>query len=165
MADFIEQKGKGRNIMLAVIGVVTLALIIGMMLFMRDDTAAVPERPVERRQLFKESPPSGLNQISRSESASGGGLDMFSATNAGFYGENKATAAAAEQTEPAAAKSAKSAAVKAAPVKAKPKGAAIPRLKPTSFDKITPTDVSPGGAGQGMPDLSNMLKQAQQQGK
>jgi len=165
MTDFIEQKSKGRNMMVAGIVAVTLALVVVMKFFMSDNTAAVPERPVERQQLFKESaPPSGLNPVSRSESGSGGGLDMFSETNAGFYGEEKATATAAERTEPAVVKSTKPAAVKSASVKAKPKSAVIPRLKPASFGGISPTDVAPGGAGQGMPDISGMMKQIQQQG-
>ena len=163
MTNFIEQKMQSRNMVLAGIAVVTLALVIGMKLFMSEDTAAVPARAADRPQLFKESAPSGLNPVPRS--GSGSGLEMFSETNAGFYGEEKTTAAAAEQTvsEPAVVKSTRPAAVKAA-VKAKPKGAVIPRLKPVSFDKISPTNVSPGGAGQGMPDVSDMLKRAQQGG-
>ncbi len=152
--------------MLLGIAGLALALVIVVKLFMSDDTSAVPERAVERQQLFKESaPPPGLNPAARSESASGGGLNMFSETNAGFYGEGKATATAEEQAGPAVVKSTKSAAVRAAAVKAKPKGAIIPRLKPTSFDKVSPTNVSPGGAGQSMPDISGMLKRAQQGGK
>ena len=156
--------------MLAGIAGLTLALVIVGKLFMSDDTAAVPEPAVGRQQLFKEpDTPSGLNPAARSESSSsGGGLDMFSQTNAGFYGEGKSTAAAEEQAAPAVVRSTKpaagkAAAGKAAAKKAKPKGAVIPRLKPTSFDK-TPTNVSPGGAKQGMPDISEMMKQMKQQG-
>jgi hypothetical protein len=167
MTNLTERKGQARGLLLAGLAVLTLALLMGMKYFMRDDTAAGSEKPAERQQLFQEpaagQPPPGLNPAARSESSgSGGGLDMFSKTNAGYYGADASTAAAAAPAAaPEVKKSTAPAAVKAAA--AKPKGTVIPRMKPSSLGTVTPGNVSAHGAGQGMPDISGMLKQAQQQ--
>jgi hypothetical protein len=140
---------------------------MGMKYFMSDDTAAGAEKPAERQPLFQEQPaagqpPQGLNPAARSESGSGGGLDMFSKTNAGYYGADESTAAAAAPAAvPEVRKSTPTGAAKAAAPK--PKGTVIPRMKPSSLGTVTPGNVSAHGAGQGMPDISGMLKQAQQQ--
>jgi len=153
--------------LLAGIVVVTLALVLGIKMFMGDNSSAVSEQPAERQQVFNEpaadKPPPGLNPAARSESSeSGGGLDMFSKTNAGYYGEEESTAAAAGQkaAEPEVRKSTAPAARKTAA--AKPKGTVIPRLH-SSLGTIAPGNVSPHSAGQGMPDISGMMKQAQEQ--
>lgn len=145
----------------------TLALVLGIKFFVSDDTAEVSQPAAERQQLFKgseagETPP-GLNPAARSETGSGGGLDMFSKTNAGYYGPEESTAAATGQNAavPEVVKSTSAAARRAAAVK--PKGTVIPRLKPSSLGTISPGNVSPTGAGQSMPDISGMLKQAQEQ--
>lgn len=164
MANFIEPKKQSRGLLLAAMAVITLALVAGIKFIMSDDTSSVPEQPAQREQLFKDPPPpQGLNPAARSETGSGGGLDMFSKTNAGYYGEEASTAPAAAQgaTAPEVRKSTAAAARKPAP-KTRKRGTVIPRMKSTSFGTVSPTNVAPGGAGQNMPDLSGMLKQAQQ---
>jgi hypothetical protein len=166
MANLIERKAQNRGLLLAALAALTLALVIGIRYFMSDDTAAVSERPQDQQQLFKDpaadAPPPGLNPAARSETGSGGGLDMFSKTNAGYYGEEESTGAAAAQTA-AAPEGDKPAARKAGAVKAKTKGTVIPRLKSATFGTISPGNAAARGAGQNMPDISNMLKQAGQQ--
>jgi hypothetical protein len=164
MANFIDPKKQSRGMLLAVMAALTLALVAGIKFIMSDDTSSLPEQPAQREQLFKEPPPpQGLNPAARSETGSGGGLDMFSKTNAGYYGEEESTATAAAQgaAAPEVRKSTAVAPRKPA-AKARKKGTVIPRMKSGSFGAISPTNVAPGGAGQNMPDLSGMIKQAQQ---
>lgn len=164
MANFIEPKKRPTGLLLAGIAVLTLVLVAGIKFFMSDDTASLPEQPAQREQLFKEPPPpQGLNPAARSETGSGGGLDMFSKTNAGYYGEEASTgpAVAQDAAAPEVRKST-AAALRKAPAKARKKGTVIPRMKSGGFGAISPTNVAPGGAGQNMPDLSGILKQAQQ---
>jgi hypothetical protein len=165
MTNLIERKGQSHGLLLAGLAVLTLALVMGIKFFMSDDTAQGSEKPAERQQLFQEpeagKPPPGLNPAARSETGSGGGLDMFSRTNAGYYGVEEPTAAVkAPAAVPAVLKSTAAAAGK---TPAKPKGTVIPRMNST-LGAITPANVSAHGAGQGMPDISGMLKQAQEAG-
>jgi hypothetical protein len=91
---------------------------------------------------------------------------MFSKTNAGYYGEDEEEAEVPAAPAPKA-KTARTAdsAVKKAAAKPKAKTTSIPRMNVTPFKSITPTSIAPSGAGgqQGMPDLSTIMKQAQEQ--
>jgi len=163
MPNLIEPKKQSHGLLLAGIAVLTLVLLLGIKFFMSDDTASAPEQPAAKEQLFKEpEPPQGLNPAMRPQSAANSGLDMFSKTNAGYYGEEESTAPAVAQSAaaPEVRKSTVAAARKA-PAKTRA-GTVIPRMKSTSFGGVSPTNVTPGGAGQNMPDLSGILKQAQQ---
>lgn len=168
MANFTERKGQGRGMLLAVIGALTLALLAGMKFFMTDDTVVTAEAPAAGERMFggpaAPAPPPGLNPASRPVSAPGSGLDMFSKANAGYYGGEESTApvAAAAIPAPEVKRSTAPAARKAA-AKPLPKGTVIPRMQGSSFGRTSPTSVTPHGAGQGMPDISGMLKQAQDQ--
>ena len=164
MANFIEPKKISKGPLLAAIAAITLALVAGIKFFMSDDISSAPEQPAQGEQLFKEPPPpQGFNPAARSETGSGGGLDMFSKTNAGYYGEEESTGTAAAQSAAAPeVRKSTAAAVRKTPAKARRKGTVIPRMKSGSFGAISPTSVAPGGAGQNMPDLSGILKQAQQ---
>lgn len=164
MANFNEATKIPKGLLLAALAALTLALLFGIRFFMSDDTSAGVFQQEGKQELFKDElqrPPGG-NPAARSEAGSGGGLDMFSKTNAGYYGEEESTgtAQAPAAGAPAAKKAAAPAARKAAA--AKPKATVIPRMKRSSFGGVSPTNVAPGGAGQGMPDISGMLKQAQQ---
>lgn len=165
------RKGQGRVMMVAGLALATAALVIGMKYFMSDDSAAVPQQPAAQQQLFKDQapgePPPGLAPAARSESSSGGALDMFSKTNAGYYGEDTSTpvAGAPADSTPEVRRSTHTA-VKKSAAKQQPKGTVIPRMQaPKAFGTASPTSVAPHSAGQGMPDISNMLKQAQEQQK
>jgi len=164
MVNLIETKKRSHGLLLAGIAVLTLVLLLGIKFFMSDDTASAPEQPAAREQLFKEpEAPQGLNPALRPQSAANSGLDMFSKTNAGYYGEEESTApAVAQGAAPPEVRKSTAAAARRAPAKARAKGTVIPRMKSTSFGGVSPTNVTPGGAGQNMPDLSGILKQAQQ---
>lgn len=166
MTNLNERKGHGAGLLLACLAALTLALVLGIKFFMSDDTPEVSGQPAAKQELFNEpaagGTPPGLNPAARSENGSGGGLDMFSKTNAGYYGEEASTAAAAAQ-KPAGPEVRKSTASAAGKTAAKPKGTVIPRMKPSTLGAVSPNNVSPHGAGQGMPDISGMLKQAREQ--
>ncbi|MDA8130115.1 MAG: hypothetical protein M0011_01290 [Elusimicrobia bacterium] len=164
MAKFIGREGQTRGMLLAGIAVLTVTLLLAMKYFMSDDSAQTQEQPTAAQKLFSEpaaAKPPDLKTVQTSV-ASGGALDMFSKANAGYYGDEGSTAAAAgAEPEPAVRKSTAPAARKAA-AKTKPQATVIPRLKPVSFGGVRPTSVGPAGGGQ-MPDISNMIKQAQQE--
>ncbi len=165
-----EKSGPGRGLLLAGLAVMTLIIIAGMKYFVNDDSSAVQQQPAaSQQQLFKDEegqapPPPGLAP-SRSESSSGGGLDMFSKTNAGYYGEDASTPVAGAPADSAPeVKRSTAAAVRKTAAKQQPKGTVIPRMQaPKPFGSAAQTEVTPHSPGQGMPDISNMLKQAQQQ--
>lgn len=164
MANFNEAAKIPKGLLLAALAALTLALFFGIKFFMSEDTSSSAFQQDGGQELFKgEQRIPGNNPAARSETGSGGGLDMFSKTNAGYYGaeESTGTAEAPAAQAPAAKRAASPAARKAGT--AKPKGTVIPRLKAASFGNVSPTSVAPGKAGQGMPDISGMLKQAQQQ--
>lgn len=168
MTTPIEPRKQARILLLAGIAAITLVLVLSMKFFLSDEPAAAPGGAADRVPLFSEpaagkSPP-GLNPVSRSETGSGGGLDMFSKTNAGYYGEEESTAPAAAQQPAAQAvgKSTAPAAARTAAVKRKA-GTVIPRMQSSSFGTISPSNVAAHDAGQSMPDISNLLNQAQQQ--
>ena len=161
------RKGQARGLLLAGVAALTVILLLAMRYFMSDN-AAQPEEPVPSAgQLFSgqsEAKPESL-RTSQTSVPSGGALDMFSKANAGLYGEEESTAAAvvpaAGAKAPEVRKSTAPAARKPA-AKPKPQATVIPRLKPVSFGGVKPNAVSPGGAGQ-MPDISSMIKQAQEE--
>lgn len=168
MINRLERKGQSRGILLAGIAVLTVALLIGMKIFMSDDTSEGTERAAGRQPMFEDpgagKPPAGLNPAARSETGSGGGLEMFSKTNAGYYGEEESTAAStAPAAGQAAARSTAPAAGSVAAAKPKAQGTVIPRMQSSSFGAISPSNVAAHSAGQSMPDISGLVKQAQEQ--
>jgi hypothetical protein len=166
MTNYIDPKKPSRGLLLAGMAALTMALVIGIKVFMSDDTASAPPPAADRQPLFKPQPaaadaPPGLLPAARPES--GSGLEMFTKTNAGYYGEEESTATAdAQKTAEPAVKTSTAPAVRKAAA-AKRKTTVIPRMQPASFKGIAPSNVAPTGAGQGMPDISGMLKQAGQQ--
>lgn len=164
MPNFNEPRKIPHGLLLAALAALTLLLVGGIWFFMKEDGPAAAA-PAAGQEIFKGSEqPRALNPAARSETGSSGGLDMFSKTNAGYYGEEESTGTAeAPQAGPAAPKAAPPAKKTAVP-KAKARSTVIPRMKPSGFGGVKPTGVTPGGAGQGMPDISNLMKQAQQGG-
>lgn len=167
MPNFNDTARIPKGLLLAALAALTLALLFGIKFFMSDDTSSGAFPQEVRQDLFKgDQQIPGRNPAARSETGSGGGLDMFSKTNAGYYGEEESTGTAeAPQAAPRAPKAAAAPAAGKAAGKPKTKSTVIPRMKPANFGGIAPTNVAPAGAGQGMPDISGMLKQAQQQGR
>jgi hypothetical protein len=151
--------------LLAALAALTVGLVLGIKFFLGEDAPATQEPPPDQGQLFStqaaDKPPEGLRTAADPVSGGSSGLDMFSKTNAGYYGEEGSTEAAAAQTgaAPEVTKSSATAVKKGANT-AKPKATVIPRMKQSSLGGITPSNVTPGGQGQ-MPDISSILKQAQ----
>ncbi|MDA8131000.1 MAG: hypothetical protein M0011_05800 [Elusimicrobia bacterium] len=167
MAKFIERGGQTRGMLLAGIAVLTVGLVLAMKFFMGDDTAQTQEQPPAAGKLFSEpeAPKPPELKTPQTSVASGGALDMFSKANAGYYGDEESTAAAAGAgtAAPAEVKKSTAAARKSgARPKAKAPATVIPRLKPVSFGGVRPSNVGPASGGQ-MPDISNMIKQAQEE--
>lgn len=159
-----------RVLIIAAIIAVTLLALAGIKFMMSDSSSGTPAGPLEKREIFTPSdtaaPPPELNPLSRPASSSGGALDMFSKTNAGYYGEDEEEEAVPAAPAPKAKTPGPAGpAVKKAAAKPKAKTTTIPRMNVTPFKSITPTTISPSGAGgqQGMPDLSTIMKQAQEQ--
>jgi len=156
-------------VLLAGLAALTLALVLGIKFFMGEDAASVQEPAPDQGQLFSEQdaakPPEGLRTAASPVSGGGSGLEMFSKTNSGYYGVDAATEAAEAQpgTAPEVAKSSPTA-VKKTAARMKPKATVIPRMRTSSLGGITPSNVTPSGQGQ-MPDISAIIKQAQQSGK
>ncbi|GEM_PF-1972555 len=167
----MNMNGGNRILIAAAIIAVTLLALAGIKFMMSDSSSGTPAEPLENREIFTPSdtaaPPPELNPLSRSASSSGGALDMFSKTNAGsgYYEEEEEPAASVAPVKPKAARSAAPAPKKTSSAKPKAKTTVIPRMTTTPFKSITPTNVSPSGAGgqQAMPDLSTIMKQAQEQ--
>ncbi len=161
--------GGNRILIIAAIIAVTLLALAGIKFMMSDSSSGTSAGTLENREIFTPSdtaaPPPELNPLSRPASSSGGALDMFSKTNAGYYGEEEEAEPSAAQPVPKAEKPAAKVPKKTSSAKPKAKTTVIPRMTTTPFKSITPTNVSPAGAGgqQGMPDLSTIMKQAQEQ--
>ena len=162
--------GRNKFILLAALAALTLALLAGIKFIMKDSDTGPAPVAAEPQPIFgasaDEAPPPELNPLSRPVNASGGGLDMFSKTNAGYYGEDEEEEAVPAAPAPKAKTPGPAGpAVKKAAAKPKAKTTTIPRMNVTPFKSITPTTISPSGAGgqQGMPDLSTIMKQAQEQ--
>lgn len=166
--------GGNRLIIIAAVISLTLAVLAGIKFIMSDSSSDTLPVAAEPRDIFSDSeedapPPPELSPLSRSENPGGGSLDMFSKTNAGYYGEEESTATVTSQDAPepkTAGTAAPAAAKKPAAAKPKPKITSVPRMQMVPFKSITPTNVAPsntGGQQQGMPDLSTIMKQAQDQ--
>lgn len=165
----------GQNRVLLVLGLVSLTLVAlaGIKFMMSDGDSGTPSATSEPLDIFSASeddvPPPELSPLTRSENPGGGSLDMFSETNAGYYGEDEPVVKAAavvpraKVAKSTAAASKKTAA--AARTKKKAATTAVPRMKMVPFKSITPTSVAPSNAGgqQGMPDISEMMRKAQEQ--
>lgn len=172
MADINGRSGVNRLIIIAAVISLTLAVLAGIKFIMSDSSADMRPAAAEPQDIFSASeddapPPPELTPLSRSENPGGGSLDMFSKTNAGYYREEESTATVTAQDapEPKIAGTAPAAVKKAAAAKPKAKTTAVPRMKMVPFKSITPTNVAPSNTGgqQGMPDLSTIMKQAQEQ--
>ncbi|MDT8286439.1 MAG: hypothetical protein RQ748_04950 [Elusimicrobiales bacterium] len=173
MTGFNLKDGPTR--VLLALGLVSLTLVslAGIKFMMSDGDSGTLPASGEPLDIFSASendaPPPELSPLSRSENPGGGSLDMFSETNAGYYGEDEPDAEAAAVVPKAkVAKSTAAASKKtAAAARTKKKAAttAVPRMKMVPFKSITPTNVAPSGAGgaQGIPDFSTIMKQAQEQ--
>lgn len=169
----MNANGGNRVIIIAAIISLTLLALAGIKFMMSGEEEAAAPAAAQREDIFSSSgedaPPPELNPLARSENPGGGSLDMFSETNAGYYGEDEEEAEAPEVSPAPAAKAAGSTAPAAGKTAAKPKAGAnstaVPRMKMVPFKSITPTNVAPSNAAgrQGMPDLSTIMKQAQEQ--
>jgi len=169
-----NMNGKGGNRLIIVAALISLTLLAlaGIKFMMSGGEESSAPAAERQENIFSSSdedaPPPGLNPLSRPDAPGGGSLDMFSKTNAGYYGEDEEEAEAAAAPVPKA-KVARSTAPAVKKTAAKPKAGTsstvVPRMKMVPFKSITPTNVSPSGAGgqQGMPDLSTIMKQAQEQ--
>ncbi|MBI5743863.1 MAG: hypothetical protein HY952_04885 [Elusimicrobia bacterium] len=163
----LNGRGQSRGVVLGAMAVLTAALVLGIKFFMSDDTTSTQAPPPGQGQIFNtqaaEKPPEGLRAPVGPVSGSGSGLEMFSKTNAGYYGEEASTAAAAGQGAGPEVKKSTAAVTKRGAAEAKPKVKAtvIPRMKMGSLGGVTPSNVAPGGQGQ-MPDMSGIMKQVQQ---
>ncbi len=175
MADFNGRRGPGRAILILGLVSLTLAVLAGIKFMMSDGSSSEPSSAAaEGAEIFSSpetgAPPPGLDPMARSGNPAGGSLDMFSKTNAGYYGEDGKDEEAAQDSAAAPAeKAVRSAAPGSAKTVAapKPKTAAttVPRMKMVPFKSITPTNIEPSGTQlkQGMPDISTLMKQAREQ--
>jgi hypothetical protein len=158
--------------LIVVIAALTLALVLGIKFLVGGDGAQAPEQAPGGEALFRDNGSTqapGYNPAARSEAAGGGGgLDMFSKTNAGYYGEDTSTPTAGAQAQPAGTATSVPAATAAAvkTVKTAPQGTVIPRMQASkAFGTAVPTNIAPTGAGQSMPDISALMKQAEGQAR
>jgi hypothetical protein len=164
----LNGRGQSRGVVLGAMAVLTLVLVLGIKFFMSDDTSSMQAPPAGQGQIFNtqpaaDKPPEGLRAPVGPVSGSSSGLEMFSKTNAGYYGEDASTAAAAGQGAAPEVKKSTAAVTKRGAAKARPKVKAtvIPRMKMGSLGGVAPSNVAPGGQGQ-MPDMSGLMKQVQQ---
>jgi hypothetical protein len=156
---------------LLILGVIlTIAIIIGIKLLVMEDAGDSAPQPYGQDSVFKEEKAGGVLPGSvpaaRSEMTSGDSLEIFEKANVGYSSDGASSTAAAKQAQPETAK------IPPAPAPGKKKAAAskklkqrttIPRLqgaKPFGTDAPDKTGTQKSGAG--MPDMSGMLKQAQQ---
>ncbi|MEW5907235.1 MAG: hypothetical protein AB1734_10735 [Elusimicrobiota bacterium] len=169
----INGGGGNRLIIIAAIISLTLLALAGIKFMMSGGEESSAPAAAQREDIFSSSgedaPPPELNPLARSENPGGGSLDMFSETNAGYYGEDEEKAEVPDASPAPAAKVAGPTAPAAGKTAAKPKAGTnstvVPRMKMVPFKSITPTNVAPSNAAgrQGMPDLSTIMKQAQEQ--
>jgi hypothetical protein len=163
--------GGNRTIIIAAIISLTLLALAGIKFMMSGGEEPSVPAAAQREDIFNSSgedaPPPELNPLARSENPGGGSLDMFSETNAGYYGEDEEEEAVPAASPAPEAKIAKSTAPASRKTAAKPKAGTnstvVPRMKMVPFKSITPTSVAPSNTAgqQGVPDLSAIMKQAQ----
>ncbi|MBI4350859.1 MAG: hypothetical protein HY550_05435 [Elusimicrobia bacterium] len=155
-------------VMLTIGAVLTIAVIFGIKFLMWGDAGEAPPSSPAQEAIFRDERPAGaaagLLPASRSETSSGGSLDMFAKANEGYSEEDPAPAAAAKQAAPAVPEAAPAAPEKKAAKKAgnTRQGEAIPRLKGFKpFNTAAPGKQGTKG-GAAMPDMAEMMKQARQ---
>ncbi len=119
--------------MIIILAAMTIALVLGIKYYVADDSASAPQQSAEKpQQLFKEPPdmkPSPVyNPAVRSETGSGGGLEMFTKTNAGYSGEETSSDTTSTKNMPPEVKKSTAAATHKKPVK-QARTTVIPRLQ------------------------------------
>lgn len=142
--------------------VLTAILVLGIKYYISDDEQA-PAAPaaVKEDKIFKDETEKapGYNPAYRPEAASGDSLGIFTKTNTGYAKEESSAPARGGAT----GRDIKTKGVKPGHKAAKKAGAAtvIPRMQaPKAFGSSSPSQTAPNGAG--MPDISALMKQAQQ---
>jgi len=154
--------------LLLILGVIlTAAIILGIKFMTGDDTGSSLPPSSGQDAIFKHEAgggAAGLLPAARSESTSGGSLDIFQKANEG-YAEDESSAAAI--TQPAGQGTVKETPA-AAPVKKQAskklkQRTVIPRIQGVkAFGTAAPAKQGMPKGGAGMPDMSEILKQAQQ---
>ncbi|OGR68152.1 MAG: hypothetical protein A2081_02340 [Elusimicrobia bacterium GWC2_61_19] len=152
---------------LLILGVVlTAAIILGIKFLMGNDSEGAPPSAAKdaifRDETDHTNAP-GYNPAVLPENPGGDSLSMFKKTNAGYAADESSATDKEEQAGPKTAK--KTAAVKKQAAKTPQKSrqrTVIPRMQGAKpFGSATPARQGlPGGAG--MPDISDIMKQAQQ---
>jgi len=153
--------------------ILTAAIIAGIKFFIGSDGQDLGSAD-KAATGFKFQDKSGLSQgynpIARSETGTGGSLEMFAKTNAGYSREDSSStesgAAAAEGPKvkkPAESKKG----VKTKPAAASRKHTVIPKMQAMkAFGTAAGASNANAPQGAAMPDISNLIKQARQkQGK
>lgn len=154
-------------LLLAIGAVLTAAIIFGIKFLVGGDAGeSLPPNPAQEAIFKDESPAAaaGFLPAARSEATSGGSLDIFTKANEGYSEEDSSPTVEAAKAAPAVPAAAPAAAKKktARDAKKTKQGTVIPRIKGFKpFGASAPAKQgTPGGAA--MPDMSEMMKQAQQ---
>lgn len=149
--------------------ILTAAIILGIKFLTGEDSnSSLPPAPGQEA-IFKQAEgggaaPAGLMPAARSESTSGGSLDIFQKANEGYSEEDSSSTAATQpagqetvKKTPAATPAKKQASKK---LKQRP---AIPRLQGVkAFGTAAPAKQGMPKGGPGIPDMAEILKQAQE---
>jgi hypothetical protein len=151
-------------VFLTVGAVLTIGIIAGIKYMVSPDAESTAPATKASEPVFKEETdrPAGLRSQAAVPLSTATSLDMFQKANAGYDEEASSAAAVAAASPAAAVKKAKPA---RETVKAAPKRTVIPRMG--AFKQFGGAAASGQGAqgGAAMPDISGMIKQAQQQQK
>ncbi len=175
--DYTDPKQKTGGpgpLLLLILGLLlTAAIVFGIKYLVGEDAGVSSAGPAGQKTIFDEKGPGtvpGYNPAARSEITSGNSLELFKEANAGYAGEGSSSAAAAVTAPPEAAKTAaapaaaKSPAVKSA--KRTARKTVIPRMHEVkAFGTAAPARQQTPAGNATMPDISEIMKQAQQQGK
>lgn len=146
--------------------VLTIAIILGIKFLVVDESNISQPPSSGQADIFKGeesgAKASGYNPAARSEITSGDSLDMFTKANEGYAADESSSTAGEEAvnktTEAVTGK-------KQAPggLKKVQPGTVIPRLQGTkTFGTSAPANQAMPKGGSGTPDMSEMLRQAQQ---
>lgn len=155
-------------ILLILGAILTAAIILGIKFLTGEDSNSSLPPSSGQEAIFKQAEgggtAAGLLPAARSESTSGGSLDMFQKANEGYSEEGSSAAAVTQPAAQTAVKKAPAAVpVKKQASKKLKQRSVIPRMQGVkAFGTAAPNKQGMPKGGAGMPDMSEILKQAQE---
>ena len=153
-------------ILLLLGALLTAAILLGIKFLITEDSNGSLPQAAGQGDIFKQEQGAGAGLLpaARSENTSGGSLDMFQKANEGYAEDGSSTAAVTQPAGQGAVKKTPAAVpVKKQASKKLQQRSVIPRIQGVkAFGTAAPNKQGMPKGGAGIPDMSEILKQAQQ---